>query len=872
MMTSSNPRDQPVHDEAKLLDQQWERQQVKSFSAWVNSHLTKAGMAVEDLSEDFKDGKKLIKLVELISNEQLAKPEKGKMRLHHIQNLNTALKGIEAKNVRLVGTSAEEIADGNMKIILGMIWVLILRFQIADISVEEMSAKEGLLLWCQRKTAGYAGCDVKNFHTSWQDGNAFCALIHKHRPDLLTYDELHEQNPETRLNTAFKVAEQHLDIPQMLDTADMIQETRPDERSVMTYVAMYYHAFAGMGKTEEAARRLETVLSMNREFQEMIKDYDTRSSTLMEWLSAKQAAFEQPQPFATTDALQEKNTEFGEYKKSERPPKSDEKVSLEAHYSTLQTKLRLNNRPPYNAEQGVLISDIDTAWKQLEQTEKDYAVFLENESTRLEKLQRLSQRFEAKARFFEKWIQGKQEIASSDNVGHDLPSVQALVRQLKAFRGDVKAHHERPKQLATIAQQLQDGGYEDAEGVQARANEIAASYDNLNNAATARKTALEESLAKHEQLDEQLLDFATRASNIVSWCEGTQEDLMESLHVRTMQMFENEVKTFEATKADIDAHAQEQQDVIALGTQLEGECVENPYTQHSAQSVQALADEISELVTQRDAQFVEQKALQESREKVCKEYAEYANPLGEQLDAKIAEIRSTEHSGSLEEQLAAEKETQSVVEEFNAKADGAHELASKVSAEGITQNPHAQYTSDEIAARIEQLNGMCTKNINTLENQILMRDQSGISEEKMQEYKESFKFFDKNRSGVLDRLEFRSCLLSTGYDLPDVKGNDGADPAFDLVMAVVDPEGTGQVSFEAFADFAARDKQDATSSDQFKESFKIIAGDKDYITEEEIRRDMSPATADYIMSVIKPKEGVEGGLDYLAFTDEIFQS
>jgi Ca2+-binding EF-hand superfamily protein len=54
-------------------------------------------------------------------------------------------------------------------------------------------------------------------------------------------------------------------------------------------------------------------------------------------------------------------------------------------------------------------------------------------------------------------------------------------------------------------------------------------------------------------------------------------------------------------------------------------------------------------------------------------------------------------------------------------------------------------------------------NLLCAENQILMRDQSGISEEKMKEYKESFDFFDKNKSGQLDKLEFRACLLSTGY-------------------------------------------------------------------------------------------------------------
>lgn len=152
-------------DRDLLLDPAWEKQQRKTFTAWCNSHLRKAGTQIENIEEDFRNGLKLMLLLEVISGERLPKPDRGKMRFHKIANVNKALDYIASKGVKLVSIGAEEIVDGNVKMTLGMIWTIILRFAIQDISVEETSAKEGLLLWCQRKTAPYRNVNIQNFHT-----------------------------------------------------------------------------------------------------------------------------------------------------------------------------------------------------------------------------------------------------------------------------------------------------------------------------------------------------------------------------------------------------------------------------------------------------------------------------------------------------------------------------------------------------------------------------------------------------------------------------------------------------------------------------------------------------------------------------------
>ncbi len=105
------------------------------------------------------------------------------------------------------------------------IWTLILRFTISGITEEGLSAKDGLLLWCQRKTTPYAEVDVQNFRQSWADGLALlvytvaapltgsCALIHRHRPELLDWDHLDKHDRRGNTELAFKIAEESLGIP-----------------------------------------------------------------------------------------------------------------------------------------------------------------------------------------------------------------------------------------------------------------------------------------------------------------------------------------------------------------------------------------------------------------------------------------------------------------------------------------------------------------------------------------------------------------------------------------------------------------------------------------------------------------------------------
>uniref|UniRef100_A0A8C7ZHI6 Actinin alpha 3a n=1 Tax=Oryzias sinensis TaxID=183150 RepID=A0A8C7ZHI6_9TELE len=760
-----------------------EKKGIKTFTAWCNSHLRKAGTQIENIEEDFRNGLKLMLLLEVISGERLPKPDKGKMRFHKIANVNKALDFICSKGVKLVSIGAEEIVDGNVKMTLGMIWTIILRFAIQDISVEETSAKEGLLLWCQRKTAPYRNVNVQNFHISWKDGLALCALIHRHRPDLIDYSKLRKDDPIGNLNTAFEVAEKFLDIPRMLDAEDIVNTPKPDEKAIMTYVSCFYHAFAGAEQAETAANRICKVLAVNQENEKLMEEYEKLASELLEWIRRTIPWLENRVAEQTMRAMQQKLEDFRDYRRVHKPPRVQEKCQLEINFNTLQTKLRLSNRPAFMPSEGKMVSDIANAWKGLEQVEKGYEEWLLTEIRRLERLDHLAEKFKQKCAMHEAWTSGKEDLLSQkDYESASLMEIRALMRKHEAFESDLAAHQDRVEQIAAIAQELK--------------------YD--------KPTA--DSLKICGCMNHQALQ--------VTYDETT---------IRPAKKIINNDKQSNTKLILTDFYLFQQQ---------------SPY--------QMLQEEV---------------ARQQANERLRRQFAAQANIIGPWIQTKMEEIShvSVDIAGSLEEQMNSLKQYEQNIINYKSnidKLEGDHQLSQESL---IFDNKHTNYSMEHVRVGWEQLLTTIARTINEVENQILTRDAKGISQEQLNEFRASFNHFDRKRNGMMDPDDFRACLISMGYDLGEVE--------FARIMTLVDPNNTGVVTFQAFIDFMTRETAETDTAEQVMASFKILASDKNYITVDELRRELPPEQAEYCISRMTRYVGPDappGALDYISFSSALY--
>ncbi|XP_006839682.1 PREDICTED: calmin [Chrysochloris asiatica] len=260
-----------------------ENVQKRTFTRWINLHLEKCDppLEVKDLFVDIQDGKILMALLEVLSGRNLLHEYKSSShRIFRLNNIAKALKFLEDSNVKLVSIDAAEIADGNPSLVLGLIWNIILFFQIKELTgnlsrnspssslspgsggtdsdssfpptpttersaalslKDQRKAIKTLLAWVQKKTRKY-GVAVQDFAGSWRSGLAFLAVIKAIDPSLVDMKQALEDSTRDNLEKAFSIAHDALNIPRLLEPEDIMVDV-PDEQSIVTYVAQFLERF-----------------------------------------------------------------------------------------------------------------------------------------------------------------------------------------------------------------------------------------------------------------------------------------------------------------------------------------------------------------------------------------------------------------------------------------------------------------------------------------------------------------------------------------------------------------------------------------------------------------------------------------------------
>uniref|UniRef100_A0A2I2Y447 Filamin A n=1 Tax=Gorilla gorilla gorilla TaxID=9595 RepID=A0A2I2Y447_GORGO len=236
----------PATEKDLAEDAPWKKIQQNTFTRWCNEHLKCVSKRIANLQTDLSDGLRLIALLEVLSQKKMHRKhnQRPTFRQMQLENVSVALEFLDRESIKLVSIDSKAIVDGNLKLILGLIWTLILHYSISmpmwdeeeDEEAKKQTPKQRLLGWIQNKLPQLP---ITNFSRDWQSGRALGALVDSCAPGLCPdWDSWDASKPVTNAREAMQQADDWLGIPQVI-TPEEIVDPNVDEHSVMTYLSQF---------------------------------------------------------------------------------------------------------------------------------------------------------------------------------------------------------------------------------------------------------------------------------------------------------------------------------------------------------------------------------------------------------------------------------------------------------------------------------------------------------------------------------------------------------------------------------------------------------------------------------------------------------
>ena len=168
---------------------------------------------------------------------------------------------------------------------------------------------------------------------------------------------------------AFELAKS-IGIPDLLDVEDVCDVAHPDEKSLMTYIAYWFHAFSELEKVENAGRRVEKFVQNMQEGWGMQNTYEERMRNLLAQISEKRSTWESANFVGTYADAKAQLRQFSEYKKEQKRSWVSEKSELATLLGNIKTKMATYKLRPYEPPADLQLEVLDKEWVVLSSAER----------------------------------------------------------------------------------------------------------------------------------------------------------------------------------------------------------------------------------------------------------------------------------------------------------------------------------------------------------------------------------------------------------------------------------------------------------------------------------------------------------------------
>ena len=173
------------------------------------------------------------------------------------------------------------------------------------------------------------------------------------------------------MQLAFDIASKEIGIPDLLDVEDVCDVAKPDERSLMTYIAYWFHAFSQMERVENAGRRVEKFVQNMHGAWEMQNNFEQRMRELLRQIAEQRKQWEEATFDGSYADAKAQSGKFTEYKRKFKRAWVAEKSDLVGLLGNIKTKLSTYRLRPYDPPAELSLEALDTAWTALMTAERN---------------------------------------------------------------------------------------------------------------------------------------------------------------------------------------------------------------------------------------------------------------------------------------------------------------------------------------------------------------------------------------------------------------------------------------------------------------------------------------------------------------------
>mmetsp|Transcript_28530 Transcript_28530/g.45985 ORF Transcript_28530/g.45985 Transcript_28530/m.45985 type:complete len:787 (+) Transcript_28530:255-2615(+) len=783
-------------------------------------------------------------VLERISEEKVGRINKNpRMDIQKLENLNQCIKFIKEHDIQLVNIGSSDILKGNEKLILGLLWTIILRFEVAG-----ADGKAGLLLWLQRSTKGYAGVDVKDFTSSWKDGLAFNALIHRYRPDLLTYDDLSSADALGNCEKAFTISEEKLGITRLLDPEDVV--VQPDEKSQVAYLSQFFKLFAGQAKLESKLKAIKNAVEVTRRHDDWINQYQTGSEEVTKFANENTQRLGSPSTPSSTAEVKQALDEFSTYMKDVKPEMSAKRAETEGIYTTLTSSKRNNKRPEFCPV--TTVASMNEAWGQLESVEQGYERSMLDKYLAFQQADHAVSKFNAKSATVNTWLDEKNAIFDAGVTGSSVPEIEAHLEMQLSFENRLGLYATVVDELGQIVSKAETvQGHSGVSAISSGMSDLRAKVASTKERGVAHRQLLEQALAAEKALVEKEKAYLHKIDNL----DFTVDQMEERLNEEIVGATAAEIQERQALASSFEQDVASANSVLAEVSILAQEIAQKrpDAASHCAQQQQRL-DALKSKMGEKQAGLTSLLSAEQQKDTLSQDFAQLANAFAEYCDGQRNTLAGL--SGSLDDQrasLAATREETAATGETQMQALG--ESFQKCEAAQVVANPYTSHTIYSLRAQYDQLIKDMKRTDDALSSQLMAQKSLEIPAEQLKEIQEIFGVFDQDNDGKLRLADLREACLGAGIDLEDAELEKRMRARSSNMLFTLDD----------FVAFFIEEVQTGDTEDDVVSAFEAVSS-SGTITPEQIQGTfgaMNQDLADYLTANI-------GDGDFKAFTKQLF--